>query len=182
MHNALHIKHCTPPCSQRWCVALALFPGLPCFQFRLYWEWYTEAEEQEKKQNKKQNIGAFITWTNPELTLPPTPKHLPRVHLTSFMWWMLSGLPHFSLLFHFHVLLSMETEERKQGSPGNEANDRVCVCTYYYLTLTVIILSCSVMQCSMDTLKFVCSWHGRISGARLSVKVQYCHWPYACYM
>jgi len=47
--------------------------------------------------------------------------------------------------------------------------------TMYDLTLTVIILSCSVMQCSMDTLKFVCSWHGRIPGARLSVKVQYCH-------
>jgi len=43
--------------------------------------------------------------------------------------------------------------------------------TMYDLMLTVIILSCSVMQCSMDTLKFVCSWHGRIPWARLSVKV-----------
>ena len=125
MHNTLHIEHCTHPRPQRWCVAL--FPGLPCFQFfRLCWEWYTEAEEQKRKRNRD-SLEAFVTWTNPELTMPPTPKHPPRVHLTSFMWWILSGLPHFSLLFHFRVLLSMETEERKQGSPGNEANDGGCV-------------------------------------------------------
>ena len=28
-----------------------------------------------------------------------------------------------------------------------------------------------MVQCSMDTLKFVCSWHGGIPGAKLSVKV-----------
>ena len=35
----------------------------------------------------------------------------------------------------------------------------------------MIYLSCSMVQCSMDTLKFVCTWHGGISGAKLSVKV-----------
>ena len=35
---------------------------------------------------------------------------------------MFPSLPHFSPLFHFHVLYWMQTEEVKWGRPGNEAN------------------------------------------------------------
>ena len=38
--------------------------------------------------------------------LPPCP---PRIHLAS-TWWMFPGLPHFSPVFHSHVLLWTQTE------------------------------------------------------------------------
>ena len=37
--------------------------------------------------------------------------------------------------------------------------------------MLVVTISSSMVQCSMDTLKFVCSWHGGVPGAKLSVKV-----------
>ena len=47
----------------------------------------------------------------------------PCIHpLISFTWWILPGLPCFSLLFPFHVLLSAQTEDQNPGRPGNEAS------------------------------------------------------------
>ena len=49
--------------------------------------------------------------------LPPT-SNPPRIHLTSFTWWMLPGLPHSSPGVYYC--------ERKHGRPGNKAR---CSCS-----------------------------------------------------
>ena len=60
----------------------------------------------------------------------------PHVHLTSFMWWMLLGLPH----FHSHVLLWTQ----KQGRPGNEATIVASVAISLTLNLRKSCLSMSL--------------------------------------
>jgi len=58
----------------------------------------------------------------------------------------------------------METEERKQGSPGNEANGGVCVCTYYYLTLH-LVLQCDAVQYGHSQVCLFMAWQNSWSKA-----------------
>ena len=49
---------------------------------------------------------------------PPPPHHQPRIYLTLFPWWMLPGLPRFSLLFCSRVLLWTQTIGRNGEGLG----------------------------------------------------------------
>ena len=59
-------------------------------------------------------VHCFGSWAPPLL-------HPPRIHLTSFTWWMLPGLPRSSPAVYYC--------ECKQGRPGNEAIEELCVLT-----------------------------------------------------
>ena len=58
-------------------------------------------------------IKGWLNWLQPI--------HLASTCTWHHSWWILPGLPCFPL-FCFCVLLSMQTEERKRGRAGNEAN------------------------------------------------------------
>ena len=69
-------------------------------------------------QNCNRALKQIIQCVVWQLDLSPPPLCPPCIHLTSFTWWMLPGLPH-SLPAMYYCLC-------KQGRPGNEA--RVVQC------------------------------------------------------
>ena len=68
--------------------------------------WSSKLQQSPQTDNP---VCCFGCWT------PPPYVH-PHVHLTSFMWWMLPGLPQFSPVFHSCVIIvntkqKVKTEE-----------------------------------------------------------------------
>ena len=58
----------------------------------------------------------------------PLPIRPPRIHLTSFTWWMLPGLPHFNFCQSSNSVYYCERNRRsKWGRPGTEASCSVVV-------------------------------------------------------
>ena len=59
--------------------------------------------------------------------LPPY-LHLECVHLMLFTWWMLPGLPRFSLVLRSRVLLWTQTEDQNEGGLGMRLD---CITVYF---------------------------------------------------
>ena len=86
------------------------------------------------------------------LAVGPHPSYIHLVHLTSFTWWMLPGLPCFLLVFCSCVLLWMQAE----GSNGRGLGTRLVTIEYFLSQQSSILWPVALVcvQCLQDVVLF----------------------------
>ena len=79
---------------------------------------------------------------------------------------------HFVICRNKDMMMMMTTFSCRLYGYNVKVPDADASLVFTELESTVVLLSCCrEMKCSMDSLKFVCSWSGSVSAARISVKI-----------